>query len=232
MENIGDMGKGLVKTDVENIKEKREEYIKEFIEAKTYNSNTCGFGLDSDYKCQSCEAEFHMIPVDANYCPACRSADLRLIESVKEQIEWRVYELVMENVKAKIKELHSQKFSKKAIAEELGLSISDVSSIGGIKIELPQEKIDYIRKAYLSDLSVGEIKCDLGRISEKRVEEVISDLRYEIHDLYDQGTPTEDIGKKIGILGHDQKIAEIIERFVKQKMYLEELESKPFGEVS
>jgi hypothetical protein len=209
--------------EIVDIKAKREEYIAEYIEANKGQMSMCGMSLSRAYKCKTCEAEFDTFPDDAKYCPVCSSTDLRVIPPGEMQVRGRINQRIMDEAQkimdeneAQIKELRSQKLSKKAIADKLGISTLEVSLIVGIKERtLPQEKIDYIRNEYLSGRSEWEIKTDLGRVSEERVQEVTGDLCQEIKKAYDQGTRPEDIGKKIGIQGHDQAIFEIVNRFIK-----------------
>lgn len=215
MDNIEDVAKELVKSDVDNIKEEREAYIAEFLEVNKGRSHMCGLSWSRDYKCGTCEAEFETLPGDAKYCPACLSTDLRTMRPDEISIGRRIVESIRAYKEAQIKELWSQKLSKKAIADELGISTSDVSwVVGAKKRKLPQEKIDYIRNAHLAGISDLEIKDDLGRVSEKRVEEVISDLCREIRNAYNQGTRPEDIGKIFGLQGKNQVIIDHVNGFI------------------
>ena len=235
MENIEVLAKEMAASDIADIKTKREEYLTGFIEANKGHGSICGLNVSRNYKCRNCEAEFSTFPDDAKYCPACRRTDLRIIPRDEVTIGWRIFQKIQDENEAQIKELRSQKLSKKAIAEKLRISTDDVSSVVGIKKRpLPREKIDFIREAYLSGRSDWNIKEDLGRLSLERIGDVVGDLCQEIKKAHDQGTRLEDIGKAIGIHGHDQAIIEIANRFIKLDAYLRDIESKcaePIGEL-
>jgi len=240
MENIEAVVREQATSDIEMIKANRETYIKEYVatrrDLRAEGQCLCGMSPHSWYKCSTCEAIFDAARIDAKYCPACCGSDLKVLsteEIVEKRMDWQIYNMMDAEDKAEIKELWDQKFGKRAIAEKLGISISEVSEVVGIKKKkLPQEKIDYIRNEYLSGRSYWEFKEDLGHISENKVGDVICELRQEIMDTYKQGIPPEDIGKTIGIQGHDQAIIDIVNREIKFEMYWEELRTKPFEEVS
>ena len=235
MENIEVLAKEMAASDIADIKTKREEYLTEFIEANKGHGSICGLNMSRNYRCRNCEAEFSTLPDDAKYCPACRRTDLRIIPRDEVTIGWRIFQKIQDENEAQIKELWSQKLSKKAIAEKLRISTDDVSSVVGIKKRpLPREKIDFIKKAYLLGHPEWEIKQCLDHVSEERIGDVVGDLCQEIKKAHDQGTRLEDIGKAIGIHGHDQAIIEIANRFIKLDAYLRDIGSKctePIGEL-
>ncbi len=216
MENVDAMVDEQIGLDIQAIKSEREAYLAEYIEANLGMSCMCGMRLSRDFKCNTCEAEFETLPMDAKHCPTCLSTNIRSISRDEVTIHRRVVDSIIDGTDAKIKELCAQGLSKRAIAEKLGTSVDHVSSVVGVKKrKLPQETIDFIRREYL--MGNQEIKSYLGRISEERIREVTGDLCQEIKRAYDQGTPIEDIGKLIGIEGHDQAILDIVNRFSKNK---------------
>jgi Zn finger protein HypA/HybF involved in hydrogenase expression len=223
MKNIEVMSNELHKSDVETIKEKREVYTAKFIQSRKGQTCMCGLKMSRDYKCKTCEAEFETLPDDAKYCPACLSSDLRIIPPDEMQLSGRIFQKIRDEKEAQIKELWSQKLSKKAIADKLGIYVSDVSDVVGIKKRmLPQEKIDYIRNAHLAGRSDWEIKDDLGRISEEKVEDVIADLCRDIREAYLSGIRPEDIGKIFGFQEENQVVIDHINGFIKIGMLPEE----------
>lgn len=221
MENVDAMVDEQIGPDIQAIKSEREAYLAEYIEANLGMSCMCGMRLSRDFKCNTCEAEFETLPMDAKQCPACLSTNISSISRDEETIQRRVVYSIIDGTHAKIKELCAQGLSKRAIAEKLGTSVDHVSSVVGVKKrKLPQETIDFIRREYLMGHQEWEIKSYLGRISEERIRKVTGDLCQEIKRAYDQGTPIEDIGKLIGIEGYDQAILDIVNRFYKNRWML------------
>jgi hypothetical protein len=240
MEQTEDISVALNKPDIEAIKAEREAYIREYVaterDLRARGKCLCGMSPLSWFKCNTCDAIFDAARTDARYCPACCGSDLKVLsleEITEQRIDWRVYKMVTAQDKAEIKELWDQKSGKRAIADKLGISISEVSEVVGIKQRrLPQETIDYIRIQYLSGRSEQEIKERIGRISEKRVSDVTGELHKEIMDANKQGIRPEDIGEAIGICGHDQAIIDIVQRGINFEAYIQELTTKPPEEVS
>jgi hypothetical protein len=230
MENIEAMANELIKPDIEAIKADRKAYIKERVTKRGLRAKLQRFmdimmSPTKYYKCNACEAVVQADHPDGKYCPACRGSDLNVItfDELAQIAEMRVVE-----DEAQIKELRSQKLSKKAIADKLGIRTSWVSAVVGIKKrKLPKEKIDYIRNEYLLGHSEWEIKSHLGHISVEKVSEVTGDLCQEIMKAYNQGILPEDIGNIISIHGHNQAIIDIVNRFIRDEMYVQELRSKP-----
>lgn len=203
-------------SEIERIKAEREEYLDEYIKVWKAQMHACGLGMSRDFKCKNCEAEFTAIPPDAKYCPSCRSSDIRVISQDEMKVGWRIFQKIYDEIEAEIRELRSQKLSKKAIADKLGISIDYVSDVVGIKKrELPQEKIDYIRNAHLAGHSYWEIKQKLGRISEERIGDVIADLCSEIKEAYLKGIRPEDMAEIFGFQGTNQVIIDHVNGFIK-----------------
>jgi predicted Zn-ribbon and HTH transcriptional regulator len=242
MENIRVLGEEHSTADIEVIKAKREAFIKEYVknmrDLRAKGKSLCGIILLNNYKCNNCNAVFISASIDAKLCPTCGGSDLKEIsdnEIRAHRVDHRIIDMIGAVDKAEIKMLWSQKIGKKAIAEKLRISICEVSDvIGTTKRPLPQEKIDFIRNEYLSGHQEWEIMLYLDRVSVERIHEVIRDLHNEIEEACDQGTRPEDIGKIIGIHGHDQAIIEIANRFIKSEAYLRDIESRctePIGEL-
>jgi hypothetical protein len=238
MKNIEIMSKEFAAPEIEDIKAKRESFISEYVAAmrnlRAKGGSSCDMSPISDYKCNACEAVFQADHPDGRYCPACRGSDLKEIklgERIDQGIWSQISDMMAAEDEAQIKELWSQKLSKKAIADKMGINTCKVSDVVGIKKRgLTKEKIDYIRNAHLSGLSIWKIKYNLG-ISKKRVEKVIGDLCREILNTYNQGILPEDIGKTIGIHGQDQAIIDIVNRFIESELLLRDEVSSCFEEV-
>jgi len=203
-------------SEIELIKEEREEYLAEYIKVQKAQMYACCLGMSKDFKCKNCEAEFSAIPPDAKYCPSCRSSDIRIISQDEMKVGGQIYQKIHDEIEAEIRELRSQKLSKKAIADKLCISIDYVSNVVGIKKrKLPQEKIDYIRNAHLAGHSDWEIKHKLGRVSEEKVRAVIGDLCSEIKEAYLKGIRPEDMGEIFGLQGTNQVIIDHVNGFIK-----------------
>ena len=230
MKNIEIMSKELAASEIEDIKAKRESFISEYVAAirglRANGQLTCGMSPNSSYGCNTCEAVFVAGHVDANYCPACGGSELKVLsldEIVEQRIDHKISNMLNAEDETAIEELWSQKLSKKAIADKLGISIGYVSDVVGTKKrELPQEKIDYIRNAHLAGSSDWEIKERLGRVSEERVGDVIADLCTDIREAYLSGVRPEDIGKIFGFQGENQVVTDHINGFIKIGMLPEE----------
>ncbi|HQF17466.1 MAG TPA: hypothetical protein PLI05_10415 [Methanotrichaceae archaeon] len=233
MENIEVNASGNAAPNVDTIKANREAYLREYVatlrgeRAKGQLSWMYSLNPAIWHACNECGAMFNVARIDAIYCPACRGSDVNILsldELAGQELGRKVNNMVREEDLAEIEDLRLQKLSKKEIAEKLGIHISVVSEVVGTKKrDVPKERVYYIRHQYLSGRSEWEIKQDIGCISEKRVCDVTAQLRQDIWDSYKEGIRPEDIGKKIGIQGHDPAIIGIIEKAIEAEKELIDL---------
>jgi hypothetical protein len=126
MKNIEIMSKEFAASEIENIKAKRESFISEYVAAirglRAKGQLTCGMSPNSSYGCNTCEAVFMAMDLDANYCPACGGSELKVLsldEIVEQRIDHKISNMLNAEDETEIKELWSQKLSKKAIADKL-----------------------------------------------------------------------------------------------------------------
>ena len=210
MEKIENISMVLMKPNVEVIKADREAYIAEYVEATKDQAYNCSLNWSRDYKCGACNAEFETLPSDAKYCPACLSSEVEILPPTRMPIGKLITLKIITQNRDLIKESWLRGRNKGVIAAKLGISISDVSEVLGKKQRtLSIEEIDYIRNAHLSGRPNKEIKKVLG-ISEAEVRKVACKLHKEIMNAFKRGIRPEDIGKRIGIYGHDQVIIDIV----------------------
>jgi len=214
------------------------DFIDTYIRLYFSEKGGCISGILRDFLCDACGADFMAFPF-ARYCPICGSLNPRQLtqEEAKKMDDddkarinfytnWADGELKAikkaEREAAKQKAREERKAAQKAATESAKKTSkdADITYDRYEKInKLTEDQVHRIRNLYFTneDDYVEIIEKEFGVSDEDAFDFahvlVVNDLR----DLYNDGTPIEDIAERLEIPEHKQDVIELVQCLVYEK---------------